>query len=331
MRALDGIDCLVHRGSLVALAGANGSGKSTLLRIIAGIIAPDAGTVEVLGAVPSTSDETFAAMTGYAGQDSALDPEITGIETLRLFHALRGLPYAGRAACLEAVIDMFEMESFCDRRVGGYSGGQRQRLHLALETMHAPELLLLDEPSASLDPAGRQALWRGLRQWRGDERTVVVVTHDLADVESFCDRILVMRDSAIVADGAPEELVAAFGRARTTVELTVAPDDPDALRDDLERALDGCRIEVHGSTITITRGRAPEGSEPALDLLRARGIVFTRFEQLPPDLVSAFIALTGSRPAGPRPTGPRRAGGPGSGSLDSRPHLRAGGRGRDES
>ncbi|HVK39100.1 MAG TPA: ABC transporter ATP-binding protein [Candidatus Kapabacteria bacterium] len=337
VHALDGIDCAIEPARLVALAGANGSGKSTMLRIVAGVIAPDAGTVDVFGATPRTSDAAFRTMTGYVGQDLALDGEITGAETLRLFYALRGLPHGERTRRIAAIVEELELGSFVERRVAGYSGGQRQRLHLAIETMHAPALLLLDEPTSSLDPSGRAALWRRLVAWRDGGHTLLVVTHDLADVQAHCDRIVLLSAGRIVADDAPSALVASHGRARTTIELARIPHDPASLRDALERAGGasgaggGVRVEIHGAVITITRSVPLHGPEPALDALRALEIAVSRFEQHPPDLSSAFFELTGAVVAADRDASDdsRVAGrsGRGSGTGGGRGSNRGGPRG----
>jgi ABC-2 type transport system ATP-binding protein len=294
LRALDGVDCSLERATLVAIVGANGSGKSTLLRLVAGAIAPTSGTVEVFGLDPRADASALRSRVGYAGQDAALDGEITGHETLRLFHALRGLPRRERDDRLRHVIEEFQLAPFCERLVGGYSGGQRQRLHLALETLHAPELLLLDEPTSSLDPAGRDALWRLAAEWRAAGRAVVVATHDLADVERHCDRVVIMKDGRIVADGAPERIAAAHGIALTTIALAQQPDDPLALRDALAGALADGRVDVDRAIITIARDRALDAAEPALDRLRELGLSVTRFERTPPGLASAYHALTGA-------------------------------------
>src|SRR5688500_737850 len=147
VRAFDAVDFVVRASSLVAIIGANGSGKTTLLRVMAGVIAPDSGSVAVLGNDPRSRTTRYERHIGYAAQGLALDPDMTGDETLRLFYALRGLPSDNRDECLSQLVAMFELGPFMKRIVASYSGGQRQRLHLALESMHGPALLLLDEPT----------------------------------------------------------------------------------------------------------------------------------------------------------------------------------------
>src|ERR687890_488284 len=156
VRALDGIRLSIPSFALVALVGPNGSGKSTFLQILYGVVAADAGDTQVLGLDPRRDRASLRAQVGYAGQETALDPEMTGRETLRLFYALRSLPHRDRDARLAQLAETYDIDSFCHRPVRTYSGGERQRLHLALEAMHDPRLFLLDEPTANLDPAARR-------------------------------------------------------------------------------------------------------------------------------------------------------------------------------
>lgn len=312
VRALDGIGFAIPAGELVALIGANGSGKSTLLKVLFGVIEADAGSVSVLGMHPRRDRAALSTRTGYAGQDTALDPEITGRETIRLFYALRGLPAPERGRRIEEIIEEYELGPFCDRRVGTYSGGQRQRLHLALETMHAPSLLLLDEPTSSLDPEGRRRLWRWLAEWRDGGRTIVVSTHDLPDIASRCDRVLLLQGGHLLASDSPGSLIAAYGRARAVITLERPPgDEARGLRRELVSLPGALDAALGERTVTIWRDRHPDGAEPALDILSARGIHYQRYERLEPDLAEAYFHMTGS----PLESGePSRQGGRGGGN-----------------
>jgi ABC-2 type transport system ATP-binding protein len=320
VRALGGIGLALPPGELVAIIGSNGSGKSTLLRIIAGAIAPDAGSVTVLGLDPARQGDDLRPRIGYVGQDPALDPEMTGGETLALFHALRGLPRAGRRSDLAALVEEHGLAGFIDRRAEGYSGGERQRLHIALESMHSPELLLLDEPTTSLDPTGRRALWRRLASWRDAGRSVLAATHDLADAAAHCDRVLLLHRGELLASGSPAALIAAHGRARAAITLAHAGGfDPDLLARDLA-TLDGApEVAIEDDHLTIWRDANPEGSDPALDLLAARGIAYKRYEHLDPDLAGVYLRLTGGAPApDAAPPGRRRGRGRGRGDGGGR-------------
>jgi ABC-type multidrug transport system ATPase subunit len=293
-RALDGITLSITYGELVALVGPNGSGKSTLLEILYGITTADAGEARVLGLDPRRDRASLRSQAGYAEQEPALDPEMTGRETLRLFYALRSLPHRDREARLTRLAEEYDIEPFCHRPVKTYSGGERQRLHLALEAMHEPRLLLLDEPTASLDPTARLAFWSRLVAWRDGGRTVLVATHDLAEVATYCDRVILLDRGHLLADDAPRTLIAAQGRAGTTITLShKLGGNAEGLVAKLRELPEKPEVAIEGGTITLWRRRNPEGSEPALDLLTSRGASYLRVERAEPDLASVYFRLAG--------------------------------------
>ncbi len=295
VRALDGVSLKMPRGRLAALVGANGSGKSTLLRTLFGAVRPDAGSLRVLGHDPTTDAARLRPLMGYASQDAALDPEMTGREMLRLFDALRGLPRRDRSARMEAIAAEHGLESFRDRLIGTYSGGQRRRLHLALETMHAPRLLLLDEPTAGLDPSARRALWSRLGALRDAGVTVLAATHDLEDVAAHCDHAFLMAHGSLLASGAPARLVAEHCRAVTLITLAAPTAGEGGRIREALRALDGNpEISIDEFTVTIARDEHPAIGEPALDALALAGIAYRRYERRDPDLAGVYFRLSGT-------------------------------------
>jgi ABC-2 type transport system ATP-binding protein len=319
VRALDGVDLDVPAGRLVGLIGANGSGKSTLLRVLFGVARADAGTVRVLGMDPRRHRDSLRARAAYAAQDAALDGEMTGAETLRLFHALRGLPAAGRAECLRALVDGYGLAPYVDRRVSTWSGGQRQRLHLALEAMHAPALLLLDEPTSSLDPEGRRDLWRRAAAARDEGRTLLVATHDLAEVAAHCDRVLLLHRGRLIADDAPAALVAAHGRARVAATLDRDPGaEADGIGPALARLPGVDEVGVAGRTVTLWRDAHPRGIDPVPEALASLGFGYTDYALHAPDLADAYFRLTGQPWAADAADAPQRGGRGGGGGGGGR-------------
>lgn len=194
--ALAEIDLSILPG-LTAVVGPNGAGKTTLLRILAGFLVPDAGTVEIPG---------DRRLRGYIPQDLALDPEMTGRETLALLATLHGVPRRERGDRIARLAESFGTTKHLTRPVASWSGGLRRRLHLAAGMIHDPELLLLDEPTAGLDLDGNDFLWAELKRRAAAGRSIVVVTHDLDSAERHADRALVLHRGRIVADGPPRNL-----------------------------------------------------------------------------------------------------------------------------
>lgn len=211
--ALAGIDLELRRGKITALVGANGSGKTTLLRILAGILHPSSGEVELLGiSQPTRQDRATRRFlrrhTGYISQDPALDPEMTGGEILALAATLYGVPRRQRRRQMAELAAAFGVGSHLNRLVSTWSGGLRRRLHLAAGMVHDPEALLLDEPTAGLDPEGRRLLWADLaaRVQRG--RSVAIISHDLAAVERHAGAVALLDRGGLIAAGSPTELLA---------------------------------------------------------------------------------------------------------------------------
>ncbi len=229
--ALDGVDLAVPKGTLAAILGANGSGKSTLLKIAAGVIAADAGSVQVLGSYWAHAPGLLRKRTGYVAQSAELDVEMTGAETLRLFASLFGISPAVAGERIDSFAEILGLREHLPRLVGAYSGGLRQRLHLALGLLHEPELLLLDEPTAALDPAGRAILWQIARQHRDRGRSALIVSHDPPEAARYCDQVVLMYRGRVAAVGAAEELIARHGAWTLEIELarSLAAGDLDAM------------------------------------------------------------------------------------------------------
>jgi ABC-2 type transport system ATP-binding protein len=221
---LAGVDLELRRGEITALVGANGSGKTTLLRILAGILEPSTGEVEVLGIrQPARSrGDTRRGLrqrTSYVSQDPALDPEMTGGEILALAAALYGVRRLGRRRQVAELAAGFGFDSHLTQRVSTWSGGLRRRLHLAAGLIHDPELLLLDEPTAGLDPERRRLLWADLEARAGRGQAVAIVTHDLAAADRHAGTVAILDRGTLVAVGSPAALLALdSGRAADLAE-----------------------------------------------------------------------------------------------------------------
>jgi ABC-2 type transport system ATP-binding protein len=216
-QALAGVDLDLPRGAITVLLGPNGAGKTTLLRILAGILAPSEGSVEVLGIEdPARAGRRtlceLRRRTSYIPQDIALDPEMTGTETLSLLAALHGVERAERAERIAGLAAAFGTTQHMPRRVAAWSGGLKRRLHLAAGMIHDPDLLLLDEPTAGLDPEGCDALWAELARRAGAGRAVAVVTHDLAAAERHAHQVALLDGGRLLAHGAPEDLGTGLGQ-----------------------------------------------------------------------------------------------------------------------
>ena len=204
--AVDGLSLTVRRGECFGLLGPNGAGKTTTIEILEGLLAPDAGEVEVLGLQWRTHEAELRQRLGIQLQETRLAEKLTVEETLRLFRAFY---HRGRA--IDELLRLVELEGKRASWVGTLSGGQRQRLAVACALAGAPDLLFLDEPTTGLDPQSRRQLWGVLDRFRAGGGTIVLTTHYMDEAEVLCDRVAVIDQGRSIALGSPRELVEAYG------------------------------------------------------------------------------------------------------------------------
>src|ERR1044072_882106 len=234
-RAVDGIDLRVAPGEIYGFLGPNGAGKSTTVLMLTTLLPPRGGTARVAGFDVAREGGRVRGAIGAALQEAALDPLLTGAEHMRLQTALHGLPKAERAKRSGGLLARVGLSEAAGRKVGGYSGGMKRRLDLALALVHRPRILFLDEPTTGLDIQSRTALWDEVARLAGEEGvTVFLTTQYLAEADALADRVGIIDHGHIVAEGTPDALKAQIGAA--AVEVT--PHD-QADRPRLEQTLRG--------------------------------------------------------------------------------------------
>jgi ABC-2 type transport system ATP-binding protein len=296
--ALNQVSVAIERGSITALVGRNGSGKTTLLKVLGGLLAPQSGAVQILGESADRPSRSMRSRVGYVSQAPELDPEVTGLETLSLFAVLFGVSRDERNARAEWLAANFGLTEHLSRPVAEYSGGLRQRLHLAIGFVHEPELLLLDEPTAALDPAGRAFVWDLLEQQRSQGRTVVVVTHDLPDVARHCQNLVLLQRGRVLATGSPSELMTAHAPWTLLIELTESGRDDATLVAQLSTiaAVRNVSLRQDWARLELIGGEAREAqatAERVLDFLSRQQVAVNSLRLHAPDLAGAYFRLTG--------------------------------------
>ncbi|MFD7873976.1 ATP-binding cassette domain-containing protein [Streptomyces sp. NPDC059766] len=217
--ALDGLDLTVPRASVHALLGPNGAGKTTLVRILATLLRPDAGRVEVAGHDVVAEPRAVRRHIGLLGQHAALDEELGGRQNLEMFGRLHHLGARRSKARADELLARFELAETGRMPVKAYSGGMRRRLDLAAALITEPRVLFLDEPTTGLDPRGRAEVWESVRSLVGGGTTVLLTTQYLEEADQLADRISVVDAGRVVADGTADELKAATGGDRIDVVL----------------------------------------------------------------------------------------------------------------
>ncbi|MFF5487501.1 ATP-binding cassette domain-containing protein [Streptomyces virginiae] len=287
LRVLDGIDLAVPRGSVLALLGPNGAGKTTTVRILATLTAADAGTVRIAGHDTVTERSRVRELIALTGQFAAVDELLTGTETLRMMGRLAGLsPRAARTRADE-LLARFGLTEAAGRTAKTYSGGMRRRLDLAASLVSRPEVIFLDEPTTGLDPRSRQDLWELVRELRADGTTVLLTTQYLEEADRLADRVAVLADGRIAAEGAPAELKARVAGHRLDLTLTTTA----AYEALAPRA-------VHLAPDELTLGLPTDGTaahvRTLLDELDPDRTDIDRFTLRSATLDDVFLALTGA-------------------------------------
>jgi ABC-2 type transport system ATP-binding protein len=228
-RGLDGAALCLRGGEIYALLGPNGAGKTSLVRAICGRLRLDAGEVRLLGGDPRR-DRSLRRQLGLVPQEIALYPDLTVRENLALFARLAGLPRREVRAAVAEGLDWATLADRADSPVGTLSGGQRRRANLAAGALHRPQVLLLDEPTVGVDPAARERLHAMLRELRARGTAILLATHDLDQATELADRVGILVDGRVAAEGTLAQLVAgAFGgRRELRVRLAREPDEAAA-------------------------------------------------------------------------------------------------------
>jgi ABC-2 type transport system ATP-binding protein len=289
IKAVAGIDLDVSSGEIYGFLGPNGAGKSTTVHMLTTLLPPTAGTARVGGFDIVKQGPEVRKTIGAALQEAALDPLLTGREHLKLQLALHGVPRDRRAARTDELLERVGLRLAADRKIGGYSGGMKRRLDLALALAHYPRILFLDEPTTGLDVQSRSALWdEVVRLKREDGVTVFLTTQYLEEADVLADRVGIIDHGRIVAEGTPAALKNEIGRP--TIEALPA-DGTDS--GTLEQVL--CRF---GALQPSTAGVAVrlDGQGDLADVVRALDAAHVRVADLhlhAPTLDDVFLTKTG--------------------------------------
>jgi ABC-2 type transport system ATP-binding protein len=292
-RAVDGIDLTVSPGEIYGFLGPNGAGKSTTVLMLTTLLPPTSGSAWVGGYDIARQGGEVRAVIGAALQEAALDAILTGREHLVLQGTLQGLSGEDRRRRAQELLERVGLTEAADRRVGGYSGGMKRRLDLALALVHSPRILFLDEPTTGLDPQSRAALWEEVARLAHDEgMTVFLTTQYLEEADALADRIGIIDHGRIVAEGTPGRLKAEIGSP--TVEVT--PDDPGS-GDRLAELLAGygeMRRNGRGSvTVQLPRGEAQLAE--IVRVLDQADLKVNTLQLHQPSLDDVFLAKTGRK------------------------------------
>jgi ABC-2 type transport system ATP-binding protein len=288
-RAVDGIDLSITPGEIYGFLGPNGAGKSTTVLMLTTLLPPTSGTARVGGFDIVREGPKVRSVIGAALQEAALDPLLTGRDHMRLQTMLHGLPGPERARRGNELLERVGLSEAADRKVGGYSGGMKRRLDLALALVHRPSILFLDEPTTGLDPQSRSALWEEVaRLARADGVTVFLTTQYLEEADVLADRVGIIDRGRIVAEGTPAALKAEIGRPSVHVLPAHESDRPRIVA-----ALERFGELLEGTDDLAARLRNGVGLADVVRAFDAEGIALDDVELRAPTLDDVFLAKTG--------------------------------------
>jgi ABC-2 type transport system ATP-binding protein len=293
VRAVDGIDLHVEPGEIHGFLGPNGAGKSTTVLMLTTLLPPSAGAARVAGRDIVREGAAVRREIGAALQEAALDPLLTGRDHMRLQTALQGVAKAERRPRGDALLERVGLADAADRKVGGYSGGMKRRLDLALALVHSPRVLFLDEPTTGLDPSSRSDLWQEVARLAREEGvTVFLTTQYLEEADVLADRIAIIDQGRIVARGTPEALKAEIGRP----SLEVQPAERDE-RDEVAGVLDrfGAAVAASPGAAAVRLHGGVEVLAEVVRALDAEDLSVADFRLHAPTLDDVFLARTGRK------------------------------------
>lgn len=293
--ALDGVNLKIRKGSIYGLLGPNGAGKTTTIRILATLLKPTAGSASVLGHDVVTEAKEVRRRVSLTGQFASVDDDLTGNENLILVGRLVGLPRSAAKERARELLAAFGLSDASKRLVRTYSGGMRRRIDIAGSLVTTPEILFLDEPTSGLDPRSRNQVWDIVRRIARDGTTVLLTTQYLEEADRLSERLAVIDQGRLIAEGTGRELKASVGANALHVRLAREADRPRA--ESLVAGILGNGVlPVTEPAVLAVKTTRPDDAPAILAALADAGVDVSDFTFGAPTLDDVFFALTG-RPA----------------------------------
>jgi ABC-2 type transport system ATP-binding protein len=290
-RVVDGISMALPVGKVYGILGPNGAGKTTTINMLTTLLKPDQGVAKVFGHDVRKDAGRIRQLIGLTGQYAALDEKLSGFENLYIFARLQGFTSWGAKKKAAALLADFELSDSADKQVEKYSGGMRRRLDLAASLISTPPLLFLDEPTTGLDPRNRAKMWELIRALVAGGTTVLLTTQYLDEADNLADRIAVIDQGKIVAEGTANELKASIGSTSLHLRLADRREQAQAARM-VEKVLRSKSTLTEESVISAPM-KNPDQVTELLMALRREGIVLSEISVQKPTLDEVFLTLTG--------------------------------------
>src|SRR5450759_2310680 len=291
VQALKNLNLSIPYGSIFGFLGRNGAGKTTTIRILAGLAQPSSGSAWVAGIEATRTDSIARQRFGYLPQDPTFYRWMTPIEYLDYVARLFNMRGKERKQRIDEMLDLVDLKSAARRKIGGFSGGMIQRLGIAQAMIHRPSVLFLDEPTRSLDPAGRYEVLELIAGLRG-KVTVFFSTHILNDVERICDRVAIIHKGGLLLESGREELLSQYAINTAELELDNTNQPADALMAALQTQPWVESVQSEQGIVRIVVTDLTKGKLALLPLVASSGVVVNRLEWVRPSLEEIFLKIS---------------------------------------
>ena len=314
IKAVDDISFTVIKGEVFGILGPNGAGKTTTIRCLTTLAKPDSGKIEVCGISALTNPKLVREKLGYVAQEVALDKVLTGRELLELQASLYHLKPDYAQQRINQLLDLLGLDekapstgntfpedsvpAIADRQTGTYSGGLRKRLDLAAGLLHQPEVLVLDEPSVGLDIESRLIIWDLLRQLKNAGTTVIITSHYLEEIDALADRLVIIDQGTVIAEGTPSQLKDRIGGDRITLKIREfsPPEEVEKAQHTLENLPFVEKIiinQAQGNSLNLVVAPQSNPISKIEESLTAIGLPIFSISQARPSLDDVYLAATG--------------------------------------
>tara|TARA_B100000900_G_scaffold402361_1_gene408120 strand:+ start:1779 stop:2795 length:1017 start_codon:yes stop_codon:yes gene_type:complete len=298
VKALNGVNMNISKGSLFGILGPNGAGKTTLLRILATLIAPDEGTITINDIDVIKEPRQIRELIGYVAQEIALDKILTGRELLDFQADLYHINQSKKFERIDLLVKQLDMKNWIDRKCGTYSGGMKRRIDLAAGLLHLPKVLILDEPTVGLDIESRNIIWKLLDDLKKGGMTIILSSHYLDEIDKLADTVVIINDGKVIAQGNPAQLKNNLGGDRITLKVKEFSDsiESEKVKEILQK-IDGISNVVINSAQGNSLNFIAQKGDDLITKLKVE-LAFSKFEifslsQSQPSLDDVYLQATG--------------------------------------
>lgn len=295
LEVLKGINLNVEKGTMLALLGPNGAGKTTTIRILSTLLKPDSGNIVVNGFDLAKDADEIRSTIGLTGQYAAIDEYLTGRENIVMFGRLYHLSKAGAKRRAVELLEQFGLSDAADRAAKTYSGGMRRRLDLAASLVATPPIVFLDEPTTGLDPRSRLAMWDVIENLKAQGTTILLTTQYLDEADKLADRIAVIDNGTVIAEGTSDELKAKVGKERLEIIVDESSDFQTAVKaiEASEIQNSAMKTNEEDRTISIATDNSVTDVRRVLEQMQTSNIRIDGLSLHKPTMDDVFLHLTG--------------------------------------